>query len=181
MRARDDDPPPGQPPAGVPVEPSKSRAKRAAAGLKELGDELVALPEAELEALALPEKLADAIALAQRITAHGARVRQRQYIGKLLRQVDVSEIRACITRRALDRRIAARDFQRVEDWRERLMTEGEAAFEALRTSAPAIDAARLRVLVAAARAEAGAGRAPTAARALFRFLRSALAPEEPSA
>jgi ribosome-associated protein len=162
-------------------EPSKSQRKRVAAELKELGDELVALPPAELAALPLDEKLRDAIELARRITAHGGAARQRQLIGKLLRKADVAELRAAIGRRVLERRMLAHDFHRLESWRDRLLGEGEPALAALLAAEPAIDAHELRALVAAARAEAAAGRAPSAARALFRRLRDWLAAPGPSA
>jgi ribosome-associated protein len=162
-------------------EPSKSQRKRAAAELKELGDELVALPPAELDALPIGEKLRDAIELAHRITAHGGAARQRQLIGKLLRKTDVEDLRAAIGRRVLERRMVARDFHRLESWRDRLLAEGEPAIAALIATEPRIDAHELRALVAAARTEAAAGRGPSAARALFRRLRDWLAAPGPSA
>jgi ribosome-associated protein len=161
-------------------EPSKAQAKRDAADLKDLGDALVALPAAELEALALPEKLRDAIELAARISAHGARDRQRQFIGKLLRKTDVAAIRATIARRALERRIEAQGFHRIEAWRNRLLAEGEPAVAALLASAPALDAVGLSKLLAEARADLAAGRGVAASRALFRWLRDALAAADPS-
>jgi ribosome-associated protein len=73
--------------------PSKSELKRQSRDLQDLGDELVELPLAELDALDLPEDLRDAVIAGRRITSHGARVRQRLYIGKLLRHIDVEPIR----------------------------------------------------------------------------------------
>jgi ribosome-associated protein len=165
----------------LPEAPSKSERKRQAAELKDLGDELVRMPAAELEALPLDEKLRDAIELARRITAHGGAARQRQLIGKLLRKRDVAEIRAAIERDRLARRLAARDFHRLEGWRERLLAEGEPAIAALSAAEPRVDAAELRALLAQARAETTAGRPPAAARVLFRRLREWLAAPEPSA
>ena len=159
----------------------RSRRKRAAAELKDLGDELVALPEAELAELPLDEKLRDAIELARRITAHGGAARQRQLIGKLLRRTDVTTLRAAIEARQLAQRLAARDFHRLEAWRARLMAEGEPAVAALLGAAPGIDAAQLRALLAEARAAAGGPRATGASRALFRRLREWLAAPVPSA
>jgi len=129
MAARDEDPELNEP-------PSKSQRKRDAEELKDLGDELTALPATDLEALPLPEKLRDAIDLARRITAHGAAARQRQLIGKILRKVDVEEIRAALEARALARRLEAREFHRVEAWRDRLLAEGEPALAALAAAAP---------------------------------------------
>ena len=161
--------------------PNKSLLKREAAALKELGDELVALPAAELEALPLPEKLLDAVLLARRITAHGGAARQRQLIGKILRRTDLAAIRAVIEARALERRLQARDFHRIESWRDRLLAEGAPAIAALGALAPGLDAAALARLVASAEHEALTGRPPAAARELFRRLREALAAPDPSA
>ena len=155
--------------------PSRSQRKRDAAELTRLGAELVALPAAELAALPLPERLRDAIELARRITAHGGAARQRQYIGKLLRKTEIEPLRALLARRDTERRLAAREFHRIETWRDRLLADGEPALDALLASAPRLDRARLAALLADARREAGGGAPPHAARELFRYLREAMA------
>jgi len=61
------------------------------------GVQLVALSAARL---ALPETLHEAVVAAQRMRAHGARTRQMQYIGKVMRQLEptaLSRIRAALT------------------------------------------------------------------------------------
>lgn len=161
--------------------PSRSQRKRDAAELYDLGLELIAMNAEELDALDLPEKLRDAIDLAQTITARGGLARQRNFVAKLLRKVDVEPIRATMERRALEQKLAAREFHRVEQWRDRLVNEGDPAVEALLQAEPALDAKRLRALVAEARAEQAAGRAPTASRTLFRWLRETLAAAPPAA
>ena len=155
--------------------PSKTRSKRDAEDLKDLGEELVQLPANELDALPLTEKLRDAIDLARRITSKGAAARQRQLIGKILRNVDADELRYVIDQRELTRKLAAREFHRTEVWRDRLLTEGDPAVAALLASAPGLDAVELRSKVTVARREAAAGRPPAASRELFRWLREALA------
>jgi ribosomal 50S subunit-associated protein YjgA (DUF615 family) len=75
------------------------QAKRNAHALQALGGQLVALSAAQLTRLDLPEALYEAVVAAQRIRAHGARTRQMQYIGKLMRQLDpamLSRIRAAL-------------------------------------------------------------------------------------
>ncbi len=176
MAADDDDPEDG----GFDG-PSRSQRKRDAAVLKDLGDELVALPVAELDALPLDEKLRDAIDLAKRITAHGGAARQRQLIGKLLRKRDVEALRAVIAERVLERRMVARDFHRIEVWRDRLLAEGAPALAALVALEPSLDAAEMKDLIETAQREAASGRPPAAARALFRRLRDTLAPAAPTA
>src|SRR5687767_11994887 len=66
----------------------RSARKRASHELTRLGEELVALRPVQLAALALPERLEDAVAEARRLTSFGAKRRQVQFIGKLMRQLD---------------------------------------------------------------------------------------------
>jgi len=96
--------PPTLPTTDAPLTPSKSQRKRNAHALQALGIQLVALSAAQLARLALPEALHEAVLAVQRIRSHGARTRQMQYIGKLMRQLEpgvLSRIRAALdTRRA---------------------------------------------------------------------------------
>src|SRR5438874_13042596 len=86
--------------------PSKSARKRAAHAAQDLGEALVRLRDAELDALQLPEALGEAIRAARHITSRAAAARQRQYIGRLMRGVDVEPIRAAL---AAHRERAARE------------------------------------------------------------------------
>jgi ribosome-associated protein len=80
----------------------RSERKRASHELKRLGEELLSLRAEQLAALALPERLAEAVAEAHRLTSFGARRRQAQFIGKLMRKLDDGEIAAI--RKAVERR-----------------------------------------------------------------------------
>ena len=80
--------PPALPTADTPLSPSKSQRKRDAHALQTLGVQLVALSAAQLARLDLPEALHEAVVAAQRMHAHGARTRQMQYIGKVMRQLE---------------------------------------------------------------------------------------------
>lgn len=72
--------------------PSKSARKREAHALQKLGERLIAMRESELAALPLPESLAEAIHEARRLKSRSALARQRQYIGKLMREVDIAPL-----------------------------------------------------------------------------------------
>lgn len=72
--------------------PSKTKRKKDMHTLQEIGEQLVELDTKKLTEFDLPEILADAIRFARTIDKHGARRRQLQYIGKLMRQVDVLPI-----------------------------------------------------------------------------------------
>ncbi len=151
--------------------PSKTQRKKAVHELQALGEELVELAEDRLASLDLPERLRDAVMEARRITAHGAKRRQLQYIGKIMRKVDAGPIRA-----ALDgwRGHAAQltvEHKRAEAWRERLLAS-DAALAELCAEYPRADAARLGSLVRSALRERSAGEPPRSYRALFQALRA---------
>jgi ribosome-associated protein len=82
--------------------PSRSFRKRQAEALQKLGVRLVELKAAELAALSLPEELLAAIHEARRLKDRGALARQRQYIGKLMRDVDPGPIEQALAARAFN-------------------------------------------------------------------------------
>jgi ribosome-associated protein len=155
--------------------PSKSERKRNAHEAQALGEELVQLKELDLKAFGLPEPLYDAIVEARRITSRAALVRQRQYIGKLMRGIDLEPIRRTLAARG---ELAAQEtlrFKRVEHWRDRLIAEGVPALDELMQLRPGMDRDEWLARVAAASAERerlGTGGAAT--RQLFRHLRALL-------
>lgn len=68
---------------------SKSQRKRDMIALQELGEKLTQVPLPKLKKAALPEELLAALAEYARIPAkHGARRRQLQFIGKVMRDLD---------------------------------------------------------------------------------------------
>jgi ribosome-associated protein len=160
--------------------PSKSARKRAAHAAQDLGEALLHLPEAELSSLELPEALREALRAARAITSRAALARQRQYIGKLMRQVDPEPIRAALAARSERDARETERFRRIENWRERLLTEGEAALVELAHWYPAIDVDAWRRRVGAARAERErTGASGAASRELFRALRAMFATMPP--
>jgi ribosome-associated protein len=159
----------------APDRPSKSARKRAAHEAQDLGEALLALREVDLAALALPEELLAALREARRITSRAGLARQRQYIGKLMRTLDVQPIRAALAARGAVSAAEAARLHRVEEWRERLIADGAAALAELKRSYPAIDAAEWQRRIAAAAAERAHARASGAGRELFRALRALFA------
>lgn len=159
---------------GEPPPPTKSELKRQARDVQDLADRLIEAPESLVLSLNLPEKLADAVALARRITSHGALLRQRQFVGKLMRDMDPEPIRIALEADAVTARQEAAQFRRAERWRDRLVNEREAAIREFVAEFPAADRAELSHLVAAATAERGAGKPAGAARELFRWVRTQL-------
>ena len=153
--------------------PSKSARKREASAAQDLGTRLIALKESDLRALDLPERLLDAILLAQRITARGGLARQRQYIGKLMRDIDAGPIETALSASSRGAQIDAEKHKRIEAWRARLLTEGPAALGELLKWSPGADRKALQALIdKATGARVDSGSREAASRELFRSLRT---------
>jgi ribosome-associated protein len=154
---------------------SKSARKREAASLQELGVKLAALPDQEIKALDLPENLFIALRDLRRLPSHGAQVRQRQYIGKLMRNIDPEPVLAKLAERKQRHDVEIRHFQQIERWRDRLLSEPAVALDELIEEHPQVDRAALLRLLEKAERERLEQRSPVGARELFAFLRQLLA------
>jgi ribosome-associated protein len=76
--------------------PSKSSRKRAAHAAQKMGERLTRMRPQEVAALPLTDTLHDAIAEARRLTSRGALGRQYQFIGKLMRDIDMDALEAAL-------------------------------------------------------------------------------------
>ena len=98
-----------------------------------LGEQLITLSDAELSTLPLEERLGDAVRAARTMKSHGALRRQKQLIGKLMRDINPEPIRAQLQALRADDLRLKRIFANAERWRDRIIrdgAEGLAAFEA---------------------------------------------------
>lgn len=155
------------------LELSKTKRKQAMQELQVLGEALVELNNERLASLDLPENLLDAVKAARKITAHGGRRRQMQYIGKLMRGIDEAPIRAQLDIWNGDQRQEATQLHLLENWRKRLIEEDSALPDFL-DACPDADVQQLRTLIRNARKEAAGNMSPRNSRELFRLLRDAL-------
>jgi ribosome-associated protein len=151
--------------------PSKSARKREASSLQELGVKLSALPDQEIKALDLPDNLFAALRDLKRLPSHGAQVRQRQYIGKLMRNIDPEPVLAKLEERKRRHDSEIRYFQQIERWRDRLLSEPDTAVPLLLQEYPNTDHAALIKLLKKTELERVEQRSPAGARELFAFLR----------
>ncbi len=154
---------------------SKSARKREAASLQELGVQLAALPDQEIKALGLPDTLFVALRDLRRLPSHGAQVRQRQYIGKLMRSIDPEPVLEKLAERKQRHDVEIRHFQQIERWRDRLLSEPVTGVAELLEEYPKIDQDALRRLLDKAEREKAEQRSPVGARELFAFLRQLFA------
>lgn len=145
--------------------------------LQALGERLVALPQARLDRVELPATLRDAVLEARRISARGGRKRQLQYIGRLMREVDATPIEEALARMDGSDQASVALLHQAEQWRERLLADGDDALAEFLDRHPDVDRQHLRQLQRNARVERDGGRPPHHQRALFRLLSETLRAE----
>jgi ribosome-associated protein len=80
----------------TPEKPSKSQRKREAAAVQVLAASLLDLKPALINKLPLSDTLREAILAARLLPQGSARKRQVQYIGKLMRQSDMTQLQAAL-------------------------------------------------------------------------------------
>lgn len=170
MRGRDDE-------TGDFLSPSRSQRKRDAEAVLDLAAQLVALTAQQLTKLELPDPIMDAIRDTQRITSHIAHKRQLHYLAKLMRREDdewLDAVRHQLVRDRADARRETARLHRIEQWRERLLENGDEALGELADAHPDLDRHHLRQLVRAAREERLQNQSPRAFREIFQLLRDTL-------
>ncbi len=164
----------------MPEEISKTQQKQLMHDLQVLGEALVALPIAKLKQIEMPDNLREAIMDAQRITAHGGRRRQLQYVGKLMRNVDPEPIQHKLDQWNGNHNAETARLHKLENWRQRLIEDDAALSEFLalhantdvqQPSKNVADVQHLRNLIRNARKEASLNKPPKSSRELFKVLR----------
>lgn len=154
-------------------QPSKTRLKAEADAAQEIGRQLVELPKEKLNKLDLDEALRDAITEAKRITSNGAIRRQMQYIGRLMRETDLTPIIEQLKRWEGKHQEENARFHQMERWRTRLLEDGKALEEFI-AAFPQTDIQQIRALIRNAQKEQTAGKPPKSSRELFKMIREVI-------
>lgn len=115
--------------------PSKTALKRRYRELQALGESLIRLDRADVDCLPVSEALKAAVQEAKRMRSHSALRRQKQLIGKLMRDVEPGPLEAALARRAAASNADKRVFADAERWRDRIVREGRAAVVAFEQAA----------------------------------------------
>lgn len=152
-------------------EKSKSQIKRELHALQDLGERLTTFKAELLDKLPLSSALRKALDEAPKHKAHVARKRHIQYIGKLMRDQDIPAIMALINQIDSSTREYNERFHALERWRDRLVAEGDAAFEAFVSEYPETDRQHLRGLIRLAQQEASQNKPPATLRKIFKYIR----------
>jgi len=153
---------------------SKSQKKREADSLQKIGVAFIELSLTKLDSLPLTDNLRKAILDAKSIKSHGAKRRQAQLIGKLMRAADFEAILAAYEQILDEDSAVTADFHEVELWRDKLIQgDKEALTEFINIYQPD-DVQQLRQLIKKAVEDKLKEKNSGAAKALFRYLRSSI-------
>ena len=150
---------------------SKTRKKQQMQELQDLGEELAALSTDRLKKIDIPENLRDALREAQRMSSHGAKRRQLQYVGKIMRDVDAEPIRAALAAIRGESAVEVARMHRLERLRARLL-EDEKTLAEIAEAFPQADLQHLRALRRSALKEQEAQKPPRSYRTLFQELKA---------
>lgn len=157
--------------------PSKTQLKQAAHDLQALGDALAEMPADKLARVPMDDSLRQALDEMRRTRSHEGRRRQRQYVGKLMRQQDIEPLAQAVADAQLG---SARDTLRLhqaEALRLSLVTD-DGALTRFMADHPGCDVQQLRSLIRSARKDAELPpeqRHGRAWRDLFQFIKPYLA------
>ena len=152
--------------------PSKSAVKRQMIALQEIGESLTRLTEKQLANIPIEdERLIIAVKETQQIKSNSARKRHMQYIGKLMRDVDVDSIERALKFMYKHRQDSNDAFHELEKLRDNILESGVSGIEQVVTRWPSADRQQLRQLVLQHQRELKNSKPPAASRKLFKQLR----------
>lgn len=107
---------------------SKSQLKRDSKELQSLGKKLASFSTEQLAKVPLNDKMQDAIELAHKLSnKRGALKRHFQFIGKVLRSIDVDPIISAVEAIENTDKSGKLIFKKMEYWRDRIVAEGDPA------------------------------------------------------
>ena len=149
---------------------SKSQKKREMLSLQELGERLADLSADQQKKMDLPEELGEALSAAGKIKSHGAKRRQMQLIGRLMREIDTEPIYEALEGFEQGRQHNLMQVRQAEQWRETILSGSDSLTAKISGRFPNADLQKLRQLIRNARKEKEADKSSGAGRSLFRYL-----------
>jgi ribosome-associated protein len=151
--------------------PSKSQIKREMHELQKIGKQLVELSKADRDRIPLGEKLVDAIDIAHRIKSREALRRQLQYIGKVMRTIDMEPIVDALGKIERGHLELSHRFHKLEALRDKIAAEGNPVIEEVMATYPTADRQQLRQLARQINKEKENSKPSAASKKLFQYLR----------
>lgn len=154
--------------------PSKSAVKREMLALQDLGKALCELPFEKVKRTApVSERLLEAISQYQSCKSFGAKKRQLQFIGKLMRSEEHEDIQAWINGESVEQKMQVLHMHAAEQWRDRLVEEPALLADFI-AAYPQAAQENLNTIIRQAAAERAAQKAPKNYRQLYQVIYSIL-------
>jgi ribosome-associated protein len=150
---------------------SKTRLKKEMMERQKLGEQLVTLPAAYLKKAGVPHELVDAAISMKKMSTHGARRRQMQHIGVIMREVDPVQIKRVLDEFGQLRQTPESLKTDLDEPVQVLINSGDEHIEDLLKRCPTADRTRLRQLVRSAKGEASHAGQTRAHNALKAYLK----------
>lgn len=126
---------------------SKTKRKHEALELQKLGEKLTAYTASQLQQILLPENLIVAITEYNRLpNSHGARKRQLQYIGRLMRGCDYELVSNAMRQRQTGDDKSNQQHTAVISWCDKILQIGDSEINAVLLAHPQLERQKLRQL-----------------------------------
>lgn len=126
---------------------SRTQIKREAEALQKIGEFLVDMSKNQLALVPLEGELSAAIVIARRLKNREGKRRQLQYIGKIMRAIDITPITDAIDKIKLQSQRQRGLRKEAEVWRDKMIEQGQGVIEELLTTYPNGDRQHLRQLL----------------------------------
>ena len=147
---------------------SKTQLKKEADNVQTLGVEIAQLPKQKITSLSLPDDAKEAIIFYQNIKKNSAKRRQAQYIGKILRGLDLSQVNEELNVIKNISKLRIKLEHEAERWREKLISSPAALDEFINQYQP--DISNLNQTISNARKESLTDKKSKNYRNLYRLI-----------
>ncbi|EDZ64340.1 conserved hypothetical protein [beta proteobacterium KB13] len=147
---------------------SKTQLKKEADDIQQFGIEISNLPNHKIKELSLSDEIIEAIIFYKEIKKNGAKRRQAQFLGKLLRDFDLSNVTLEMDTLKAFSRLQVKFEHEAELWREKLINDQSALNEYINEFQP--DLTNLNQTLNAARKEFQSDKKSKNYRNLYRII-----------
>jgi ribosome-associated protein len=152
---------------------SKTQLKKIAKDIEDFGYKLTLLTEEQIQRLNLTDDIKEVIFEYKKIKSNSAKKRHRQYLGKLLRDIDLTFVNEDYQRIQNHSLIAKQAFHEIENWRDQLIQD-ESKLKDFIDIYPKTDIQKCRTLLKNAIKEAQKDQTKKAQRLFFKYLREVI-------
>ena len=149
---------------------SKTELKKDSKKIQAFGKKISELSSEEISSFKFPDTILKAIKDCKSIKSNVAKKRQVQYLGKLLREIDLSEAYLKMDQINSNSQLEVRNNHKAEIWRERLIQDKNALTELIRLC-PDVDRQKIRQLIQNTLKETKASNPPKYYRQLFKYIK----------